>query len=282
MHIQLSLLLLLTFGLSQTSFAQVEYLRLSPAQSITQRVGATDVTLKFSRPQMKGRKIFGTLVPYDKMWRTGANENTTISFDHRVRIGETEVVAGKYALFTKVMKDKWEAYLYTDTDNLDVPNPIDSTKLIYLTSVATKALDYTQEILVINFYNITENSAALGISWENTEVMIPIHFYTREAMEAQIAKEFKQNIFDYSITSEYYSQRGIELEKAKKLRELAMELKEEPNEWDYHSYSKILYQLGDKKEAIANIQRSLELAKKAGNAYIVGESEGLLELWDSK
>ncbi len=64
---------------------QVEYLRLSPAQKITQRVGATDVTIEFSRPQMNGREIFGGLVPFDKMWRTGANENTTIGFDHRVK-----------------------------------------------------------------------------------------------------------------------------------------------------------------------------------------------------
>ena len=67
--------------------AQVEYLRLSPAQKITQRVGATDVELEFSRPQINGRKIFGDLVPYDKLWRTGANENTKISFNHRVKIG---------------------------------------------------------------------------------------------------------------------------------------------------------------------------------------------------
>ena len=127
-------LLTLTICLFCTTFAyaQVEYLRLSPAQTITQRVGATDLTIAFSRPQMKGRKIFGGLTPYGKLWRTGANENTTIEFSHRVKIGNTEVQPGKYALFTEPNPNQWKIYLYTDTNNLDIPNPLDTTKLIYL------------------------------------------------------------------------------------------------------------------------------------------------------
>ena len=99
----LPILMLLLCSLAGKS--QVEYLRLSPAQKIIQRVGATDVTIEFSRPQMKGRKIFGELIPYGKMWRTGANENTTINFTHRVKIGATEVAEGTYSLLTKPNED---------------------------------------------------------------------------------------------------------------------------------------------------------------------------------
>lgn len=272
-------LLALTICLFCSTFAnaQVEYLRLSPAQTITQRVGATDLTIAFSRPQMKGRKIFGGLTPYGKLWRTGANENTTIEFSHRVKIGNTEVQPGKYALFTEPNPNQWKIYLYTDTNNLDIPNPLDTTKLIYLTTVPVRKLNFLEETLVINFYDITETTANLGISWEHTAVRIPFSFYTREVMEKQITEAFKQNMMDYSIAASYYHQRNIELEKAKKLQELVMELKGQPSVWDYHSYGIILYKLGDKSESIKNLETSLNLAQEQKNTYLIDENKKLLK-----
>lgn len=267
------ILILAYFG----THAQVEYLRLSPSQKIVQRVGSTDMTLEFSRPLMKDRKIFGGLVPYGKLWRTGANENTTIAFDHRVKIGDTEVPSGKYALITKPAMDNWEIYFYTDTDNIGLPNLIDSTKLIYLTKVEVQSLENAEEALVINVYDITETSANLGISWEHTHVDIPISFYTQEAMEKKMDKEFKQNIMDYSIASAYYSQRGLKLEKAKKLKELAMELKESPSAWDYNDYGLILKQMGDKEGAVESFRLSLKLATESENTYLIKENERLLK-----
>ncbi|MEM6321855.1 MAG: DUF2911 domain-containing protein, partial [Bacteroidota bacterium] len=247
MTLKVQWIALLVF-LSLGSKAQVEYLRLSPAQKIQQRVGMTDIELAFFRPQMKGRKIFGDLVPYGKMWRTGANENTTISFDHRIKIGETEVAAGKYALFTKPMETQWEIYFYKKVNNLDVPNPIDSTQLIYLTTVPSVEKSTTEETLVINFYSLTETTATLGIQWERTYVGIPLSFYTQEVMEKRMAKTFKKNILDYSIAASYYAQRGIELEKAKELRKLVLQLKEVPSAWDLYIYGSILLKMGQKEK----------------------------------
>ena len=251
---------------------QVEYLRLSPSQKIIQRVGATDVEIEFSRPQMKGRVVFGELVPYGKLWRTGANENTKISFNHRVKIGETEVSQGTYALITKPKRKTWDIFLYTDTNNLDVPNPIDSTKLIHLTTVESYQLENLQETLVLNFYDLTETSANLGISWERTAVKIPILFYTREAMEKMIEEEFKKNVFDYSIAAAYYSQRDIELEKAKELQELSMNLRDKPSAWAYNDYGKILQKLGEIENAIEAFQFSLKLSKESKNEYLIAEN----------
>jgi len=206
---------------------QVEYLRLSPSQKIIQRVGATDVEIEFSRPQMKGRVVFGELVTYGKLWRTGANENTKISFNHRVKIGET---------------------------------------------VESYQLENLQETLVLNFYDLTETSANLGISWERTAVKIPILFYTREAMEKMIEEEFKKNVFDYSIAAAYYSQRDIELEKAKELQELAMNLRDKPSAWAYNDYGKILQKLGEIENAIEAFQFSLKLSKESKNEYLIAEN----------
>ena len=276
-------LLALLFALtSMPSQAQVEYLRLSPSQTIVQRVGATDVTLEFSRPQRKGRTIFGELVPYGKMWRTGANENTIIRFSHRVKIGETEVPAGDYALFTKPFERYWEIYLYAETNNLDVPNPLDSTKLLYLSQVEARTLSDIEETLVINFYDLTETSAQLGIRWEQTEVMIPIEFYTQEAMELAIQQEMQQNILDMVISASYYQERDMELEKAKQLQELAMALRDEPSPWDYHSYGIILYKMGDKDEALESFKKSLTLAEETNNEYLIEENKKWIAAWNKE
>ena len=255
---------------------QVEYLRLSPSQKIIQRVGMTNVEIEFSRPQMKGRQVFGQLVPYNQMWRTGANENTKISFDHRVRIGDIDVAKGTYNLLTLPKMTSWDIYLYTTTDHLDVPDPIDSTKLIYLTTVPSYQLEDPQETLVINIYDITETSANLGISWEHTDVKIPISFYTNEAMEKMIEREFKQNIFDYSIAASYYSQRNMNLEKAKMLMKLSIDLRDVPSAWAHHEYAIILKKLGELKEAKENLEYSLQLAKKTGNTNLTEENQKLL------
>jgi len=254
---------------SLTGISQIEYLRLSPSQKIIQRVGAT----------AKGRKIFGELVPYGKMWRTGANENTKITFTHKVKIGETEVNSGTYALLTKPRKDYWDIYFYTETNNLDIPNPIDSSKLIYLTKVKVEQIENLEETLVINLYDLTEHSANLGISWERIRLRIPIEFYTKEVMELVIKEGIRQNISDFNIAASYYYQRDIELEKAKYFQELAMELRDEPNPWDYHSYGIILYKLGKTEEGLSIIRKSLDLSIELHNDYLIKENKRIISEW---
>lgn len=261
------------------AFGQLEYLRKSPLQKIEQRIGVSDITIEFSRPQMRGRKIFGDLVPYGKMWRTGANENTQITFSDRVKIGETEVEQGTYALFTKPFETKWEVYLYKEWKQLDVPVPIDSSKLIYLVSVPVQKLSFAEETLVINFYDLTEQTGSLGIRWERTEVRIPIEFQSRTVMEKAMKKTFAQNALDYSIAASYYYERDIELAKAKRFQEISIELREEPSAWAYNLYGKILYKLGEQEKALEAIRYSLELASTAQNQSLITENSKLLEEW---
>ena len=265
-----------TFFILVSANSQVEYLRLSPLQKIEQRVGMTDLSIAFSRPQMKGRQIFGDLVPFGKMWRTGANENTTFTTNHRMKIGDTEVVEGTYTLWTKPGRNLWDIYFYKDTGFLDVPNEIDSTKLLYLTTVSSNQTERVIESLTINFHDLTETSANLSISWENTEVFIPMNFYTQEAMEKKMKAAFKQNVFDYSIAASYYSERDIELLKAKKLQELSMELRESQNSWSYFSYGRILKKLGESAQAKKVLMKSLSMAEEEKNDYLIKENQKLL------
>ena len=276
--IRLALIILIAIA-AQYLHGQLNYLRLSPLQKIEQRIGMTDVSLAYSRPQMKGRKIFGSLVPYNKMWRTGANENTVISFSFKVKIGQQNIEAGSYALFTKPGKEEWDIYLYTETTNLDVPDPIDDSKLLYLTTVKSEIMYHRQETLTINFYDISETSASLGISWENTQVRLPIEFYTHEAMEQAMKKEFDQNVLDYAIAASYYSERDMNLKKAKQLQEYSIKLREKPSSWAYNSYGIILYKLGEREDAIDAIERSLQLAEENNNQYMIDENNRLLREW---
>ncbi len=179
-------------------------------------------------------------------------------------------------------KKTWNIYLYTDTQNFDIPDPIDSTKLIFLTTVETHQLQEPEETLVINFYDITETSASLGISWENTAVKIPIHFYTHEAMTKMIEKEMKQNVMDLNIAAAYYAQRNMELDQAKKLQEIVMQLRDEPSAWAYHEYGITLEKLNKNEEAIKAIGYSLQLAQESNNDYLIQENAKILSRLKSR
>jgi len=100
---------------------QIPYPHLSPLQKIETKVGIVDFTLVYSRPSMRGRKIFGDLVPYNKIWRTGANKNTKIVFHDQVMIGDTELDAGTYTIIAKPNIDKWEIYFHTELDEYGIP-----------------------------------------------------------------------------------------------------------------------------------------------------------------
>src|SRR5690554_5833761 len=109
--------------------AQIQTPQASPFQKIEQKVGLTDVTLEYSRPSMKGRTIVGGLVPYDEIWRTGANENTKITFSNDVEIGGQTVNAGTYAIYTKPSASSWEVYFYSDSNNWGNPEKWDEGKV---------------------------------------------------------------------------------------------------------------------------------------------------------
>lgn len=124
------LILLVCVGLfSLGANAQIETPAPSPFQKIEQKVGLTDVTLEYSRPSVKGRKIFGGLVPYDKLWRTGANANTKVTFGDDVTIGGKSVKAGTYAIFTKPGTSSWEVIFYSDASNWGTPREWDDMKV---------------------------------------------------------------------------------------------------------------------------------------------------------
>jgi len=142
----------------------------SPFSKIEQTVGITNVTVEFSRPGMKGRTIFGDLVPFGKIWRTGANENTKITFSKNVTVSGKVLKAGTYALYTTPNKESWDIIFYSDAANWGTPKKWDETKIALKVSAKVDIIPINIETFTISFDDLTMTSGVLGLMWENTYV----------------------------------------------------------------------------------------------------------------
>lgn len=256
---------ILIFLLAIEVSGQVKRPKKSPLQKIEQKIGVTNVQLEYYRPSMKGRVIFGDLVEYNKIWRTGANRNTVITFDKAVEINGTALKAGSYAIYSKPNVKNWEIYFYKDTENWGVPKEWDKTKIAVQITVPNIKLNVTIETLNINFENIKESSASIAIMWENSYVSVPIDFHFKRELEKITRTELNRNATDFHIAAVNYYERNYDLEQAKLWMEKAIFIREKPNYWDYKEYSVILSKLKKYDDAIKAAEKSSELAKLKPN-----------------
>ncbi len=278
-------LILLTFvcSLSLSVNAQIKSPQPSTSQTVTQTVGLTNIELSYSRPSMRERNIFGELVPYGKMWRTGANKNTTITFDKDVIIGSKELKAGTYAIFTKPNAQSWEVYFYSDTSNWGTPSVWENEKVVASIKANVVAMPMEVETFTISFDAITNDSATLGFRWDHTYVAVPISFFT----DTQVTKSIESvmsgpNAGDYYTAAVYYLNADKDIKKAKNWIDKAIEMRENPAFWYYRQQSLIYAKSGDKNGAIKAAKKSLALAKDAGNEDYVALNTKSLKAWEGK
>lgn len=271
------------FAITSTVNAQVKTPQPSTSQTVTQTVGLTSLELSYSRPSMREREIFGTLVPYGEMWRTGANKNTTISFDKSVKIGSKIVKAGTYAIFTKPNAQSWEVYFYTETSNWGVPSEWDTEKVVASVKANVNTMPVKVETFTISFDSITNDSATLGFIWDNVYVGVPISFFTDAQVTESIATVMDgPNAGDYYSAAVYYLNAGKDIDKAKMWIDKAIEMRENPAFWYYRQQSLIYAKSGDKKGAIKAAKESLKLANEAGNNDYVALNTKSLSIWEGK
>ncbi|MEM7367912.1 MAG: DUF2911 domain-containing protein [Bacteroidota bacterium] len=179
------LLIVLLLIASSAAFAQLDVPAPSPFSKVEQKVGLTDVTLEYSRPGVKGRSVFGGIVPFDAYWRTGANAVSTIEFSKAVTIADTEVPAGKYSFFTKPGNSSWEFYLYKDLTFFPNREP-EPEHIAVKTKLTPQKSSDLQETFSVSLENIRDGSADLHISWEYTRISLPIAFGTEQEVQASI------------------------------------------------------------------------------------------------
>ena len=254
----------------------------SPASTIEQKVGLTDVTINYSRPAMRGRTIFGNLVPYNKVWRTGANANTTVEFSTDVMVGETNVPAGKYAIYTKPSAKNWEVMLYSKNDNWGNPQEWDDSKVVAKATADVVKMPMNIESFTISVDDLTNNSAVLGMMWEDVYVGLPFSVPTDKAVMASIDEVMKgePNARAYYDAAVYYKTANKDINQALTWVDKAIEMtKEDPKFWMLRQQSLIHAKAGKKETAIAAAKKSLELAEKAGNADYVKMNKDSLKEW---
>ncbi len=247
----------------------------SPTQTLKQNFGLSSIELSYSRPSAKGRKIVGEVVPFGKVWRTGANNATTLTFNDEVIIGNKKIPAGKYGFVAIPDKDDWNLII---TKQLDITSP-DAYKqendIVRLTAKSIKLPDHI-ETFTIQFANIKPNSCDLELAWENTAVRLPIQADIDSKVMAQISNLINKDNRPYFNAAMYYLDNGKDLNQALSWFDKAIE-QNPKGFFIYHQKANALAKLGKKEEAKKVANRSIELAREAKNEDYIRLNEKLLD-----
>lgn len=246
----------------------------SPPQYVKQDFGLSAIELSYSRPGVKNRKVFGDLVPYGKVWRTGANQATTLTFGDDVSINDTKIPAGKYGLLTIPDAGEWTIII---TKQLDVTNPAAYKQDQDVVRVKIKSYDlpFTIENFTILFSNVTPTSCNLEMMWDKSFISLPIKTEIDSKIMTQIDAAAGKADFPYFTAAGYYLENGKDLNKALDWFNKAIE-KEPKAYYIYYQKARCQAKLGKKQDAVTTSQKSIELAKEAKNDDYVALNEKLL------
>lgn len=261
--------------------AQLETPQPSPFSKVEQKVGLTDVTLEYSRPSMRGRTIFGDLVPYGKLWRAGANKNSIITFSTDAVINGTVLKAGSYAIFVTPHERSWEIAFYSNTENWGAPKELDRSKIAANIKVETMKAPMKVETFTMTFDNLTNSSAELAFLWEDTMASVKFELPTDKLTMVSIEKALKGNptANDYYAAAVYNISEGKDLKRAQEWMDKAIDMMDDPAFYQLRQQSLLYAQLGDKKKASEIAKISLKKSKEAGNEDYVKMNEDSLKEW---
>ena len=275
------LLSLFVVALTTNINAQVKTPAASPSAKTEQVVGLTDVTLEYSRPGMRGRTIFGNLVPYGKVWRTGANQNTKITFSTDVTVDGQKLKKGTYAVYTKPGKNSWEVMFYTDSKNWGNPGKWDDSKVAAKTTVQIIPMPMNIETFTMTFDDLTDSSAVLGILWEKAYVGVKFEVPTDAIVSKAITKTMAgPSANDMYASAIYYFKSGKDIKKAQKWIDKSIEMTaKDPKFWMLRQQSLIHAKAGDKKGAIKAAKASLKYATENKNAGYIKMNKASLKEW---
>jgi hypothetical protein len=245
----------------------------SPSQMIRQDFGISTVELNYSRPAIRGRKIFGDLVPFGQVWRTGANSATRLKFADDVTIGGQSLKAGEYAIFTIPGEKEWEIIVNKGSANwgTDYKQDLD----LFRFKVPSMALNMPVESFTMQFGNIKPNAMDLQIMWDRTGVNIPITIDSDKKIMGQIDQLMNKDNRPYFAAAMYYMENGKDMNQALGWFDKAVEMN--PNAFYMHyQRANALAKLGRKKEAMEASMKSMTQAREQNNMDYVRLNEKLL------
>jgi hypothetical protein len=274
-----SLMFAVSLFLTTHLFGQLRTPSASPAATVMQTVGLTQVTVEYSRPSMKGRAIFGEdgLVPFGKVWRTGANSATKIEFSEDVKVAEHDLKAGAYAILSVPGSEEWEVMFFPyESSNWGSYPDKTPAATVKVTAGSTSS---AYETFTIELAHLSNDGAHLVMKWENTKVAIPVMVHTQKqvasSFERMMAGPSNGEYYNYGV---YLAETGGDLNKALEYVQKVTNT-DNPMYWQKRQESLILAKLGKTEEAIAAAQISLELAKKAGNEDYIRMNEKSISEW---
>jgi len=227
--------------------------RPSPNATVTQTVGVTDITIDYCSPAVKERKIWGDLVPYDKIWRTGANEVTSITFSDSVKVNRNNLAAGTYGIHTIPREKEWDIIFSGDTKVND-PSNFDEKKEVLRIKVKPDQNSFTER-MIFTFSDITDNSAMVNLLWEKIKVSFKIETETQELTLSKARK-----MVDWSTpfqAAQYCLNNNINLDEAIKWIEASTLMNE--NYWNMRTKARLLEKVGRKNEAVSIMERAIQI-----------------------
>ncbi len=266
------LFLVLSTGFSQ----QLKTPTLSPFSKISQEIGLTEIIISYARPSAKGRAVFGTLVPFDKIWRTGANAGTKITLNESARIGGHPIDAGTYAIYTIPKKNEWTIILHANTKLRSLAGDVYKQKDdVFRFKVNSQKLNQYTETFTLQFADLSSDSCTLQLIWENTLINIPIEVEVDEKIESQMRSFLTtpENVppRTYFEAAQYHLNNKTDLGQAIKWIDGALE--KSPKNFRYGLLkSKIQRKNGNSKEALLTIEEAIKWAKLANNANYIGQT----------
>lgn len=259
-------ILLSIFLTSPILNAQLKSPVASPRANLSQDIGLVNISVDYSRPSKKGRTIFGNLVPYNKIWRTGANQATTFSVSDDIKINNQIVPKGEYHIYSVPREKRLDLIIYNQTDNWGSLKEFDESLIVARVVSDFIELPFSVETFEISFDNISNNGSTINIIWDNKLAIYYLDALTKEKMIANIQSVLIKNPkpSDYQKAAVYYYEEDLDKEKAFEWINKAFESYEDPKYWQLRVKALIYNYYGKKKEALKIAKQGLKQAEKLG------------------
>lgn len=251
----------------------------SPAASFSQTVGVTNISMKYSRPAVKGRAIWGELVPFNEVWRTGANASTKISFSTEVRINDVSVQAGEYALFVIPTKEEWTFIISNYTEGWGTTGYTEKSDVVRV-SVKPKESAMTENMM-FSVDQIKDDGGMITLSWEKLSAGFMVEINTQEFAGKNVemlVKEADNSFRTYNDAAKWYMSIG---ENAKAVEMAQKSVSQSKKFWNLSVLSEALMANGDKKLALKTAEEALLMAEKAEYKPYVDKISGNIKKWEA-
>lgn len=282
--VRLSFLTILLLLFVVTSKAQLLYPKASPHCIINQQAGLTSFTIDYSRPAARGRKVFGHLVPYGRIWRVGANESTKFKITEEVEVMGNTLPAGIYALYAFPEKEEWEVVFHSNIshwgDGRDNYNPDED---VFRIKVVPEKIKDFQENFTITFNEINYDTLFMDWEWEYTRIRIPIKLGTHEKMMEQITVSLRNqpDAITYYHAARYFEEQKTDADQCIEWLDKAEAL-EGPSYYVSRVKSLCYARLGDYQKAINEAVKSKDIAASLGKDEFVRMNDENIKKWSLK